>query len=153
MRASNTNESVTILLVEDDPGDQALTRRAFNAGPIPTDLHIAQDGEEALDYLTRRGAYSRPESSPRPDLILLDLNLPGLDGRSVLQRIRQDDRLKTIPVVALTTSQAEEDIQRTYELGVNSYIAKPVDMERFITTLRELGNYWFRVVLLPSAGV
>ncbi|MCP3919143.1 MAG: response regulator [bacterium] len=138
-----------ILLVEDDPGDQALTRRALEFGRIESELHVVEDGEEALAYLTRTGAYSDPALAPRPHLVLLDLNLPKLDGREVLRRMRELEDLRRIPVIALTTSTLDEDVACAYELGANSYIPKPVDMIEFIETLRELENYWFRIVTLP----
>lgn len=142
--------AATILLVEDDPGDQELTRRALEMGKIEVDLRIVEDGEQALDYLFHRGEYADPKDSPIPALVLLDLNLPKIDGKEVLRQIREDDTLRRLPVVALTTSKQEQDILKTYDLGVNSYIAKPVDMDTFVTTLRELGNYWLRVVMLPT---
>lgn len=148
---STTNsKSVMILLVEDDPGDQALTRRALEEGGMPIELRIVEDGEEALEYLQQKGRFAAPGAAPPPDLVLLDLNLPRLDGKQVLERMRADPALRKLPVVALTTSRHEADIARTYELGANSYIAKPVDMDQFVSTLRELGNYWFRLVLLPT---
>ena len=142
--------SATILLIEDDPGDQALTRRAFEESHVKSDLRIVEDGEEALDYLLQQNAYADKTSAPRPDLVLLDLNLPKLDGKQVLERMRAHADLRRIPVVALTTSKQEEDILRTYDLGVNSYITKPVDIADFISALQDLGNYWFRLVALPS---
>ncbi len=138
-----------VLLVEDDPGDQALTRRALDHGKIKIDLRIVNDGEEALQYLLHEGDYAEVDTSRRPDLVLLDLNLPKMDGRQVLERMRNHPELRRIPVVALTTSKQEEDIVRTYDLGVNSYITKPVDMGQFVDTLRSLGDYWFQVVVLP----
>lgn len=144
---------VTILLVEDDPGDQALTRRALEEGGLPIELQIVEDGEEALEYLQRTGRFAAPGAAPRPDLVLLDLNLPRLDGKQVLQRMRAIPELRGLPVVALTTSRHEADVARTYELGANSYIAKPVDMEQFVATLKELGSYWFQLVLLPTRDV
>ena len=149
MDADVVERRASVLLVEDDPGDQALTRRALQKGRIKIDLTVVDDGEKALDYLLRRGAYADPELSPRPDLVLLDLNLPRLDGRQVLEAIRSDPDVRRIPVVALTTSKQEEDIVRTYDLGVNSYITKPVDIDQFVEMLRHLGNYWFQVVVLP----
>ena len=113
-------------------------------------LLLTEDGEEALDYLLQQNAYADKTSAPRPDLVLLDLNLPKLDGKQVLERMRAHADLRRIPVVALTTSKQEEDILRTYDLGVNSYITKPVDIADFISALQDLGNYWFRLVALPS---
>jgi CheY-like chemotaxis protein len=137
-----------ILLAEDDPGDQELTRRALEEGPIRNELHIVQDGEEALDYLFRRGKYQNPLTSPQPDLLLLDLNMPKIDGRQVLKRIRADADLRRLAVVVLTTSQLENDVLRTYDLGVNSYITKPVELQRFMQVIQTLETYWFQIVVL-----
>jgi CheY-like chemotaxis protein len=137
-----------VLLVEDDPGDQELTRRALQEGKIQNELHITKDGEEALDYLFRRGKYKDPATSPRPDLVLLDLNLPKVDGRQVLAEIKKHPGLRRLVVVVLTTSQQESDILRSYELGVNSFIVKPVDMNQFFRTIRALEEYWFEIVVL-----
>jgi CheY-like chemotaxis protein len=137
-----------ILLAEDDPGDQELTRRALEEGTIRNELHIVKDGEEALDYLLHRGPYANPTTSPRPDLLLLDLNMPKIDGRQLLQRIRADERLRRLAVVVLTTSQDEADIIRTYDLGANSYITKPMELRKFIQVIQALEAYWFQVVVL-----
>ena len=139
-----------ILLVDDDLGDQELTRRALRSGELPIDLQVVSDGEEALEYLFRRNAFSDPQSSPVPDLILLDLNMPRVNGREVLERLKSDDELSRIPIVVLTTSQQEVDILRSYDLGCNSYIQKPVDINQFKETVRQLGHYWFNVVTLPA---
>jgi CheY-like chemotaxis protein len=141
-----------ILLVEDDPDDQALTQRAFRASTIRNTVRIVNDGEEALDYLYRRGSFTDPSTSPRPDLILLDLNMPKLDGRAVLARIKDDPHLRRIPTVILTTSSRQEDVARSYDLGVNSYLMKPVRMETFVKTIRDLEHYWFSLVLLPEGS-
>ncbi len=146
------NEAV-ILLVEDDPGDQELTRRALRDDSVNIDLRIAEDGEQAMDYLNRRGRFEDPQTSPTPDLILLDLNMPRKNGREVLAEIRGHEKLSRIPVVVLTTSEQEADILRSYDLGCNSYIQKPVDIDQFIEAVRRLGTYWFGVVTLPSASV
>ena len=138
-----------ILLIEDDKGDQELIRRALEKGKIKNDLFILEDGEQALDYLLRRGRYSDPALSPRPDLVLLDLNLPKIDGRKVLEEIRSTDELKRLVVVIMTTSKEEEDIVRSYEIGVNSYITKPPDFQQFVKVVQEVGHYWFQVVVLP----
>jgi CheY-like chemotaxis protein len=137
-----------ILLAEDDPGDQELTRRALEEGKIPNELHIVKDGEEALDYLFRRGKYANPTTSPRPDLVLLDLNMPKIDGRQVLQRLRADASLRRLAVVIFTTSQHEEDVIRTYDLGANSYITKPMEFQQFIQVIKALEAYWFQIVVL-----
>ena len=138
-----------ILLAEDDLGDQELTKRALEEGKIENELYIVKDGEEALDYLFRRGRYTDPETSPRPDLFLLDLNMPKLDGRQVLEQIRSIHELRNIRVVVLTTSRLEEDITRSYDLGVHSYITKPVDLDQFFNVIRTLEEYWFQIVVLP----
>jgi len=143
-------KSAIILLVEDDPDDQKLTKRALEGSKLRNELRVVDDGEQALDYLFRRGKLEDPEKSPRPDLILLDLNLPKLDGRAVLKEIKQSPDLRRIPVVILTTSSQEEDILRSYELGVNSYITKPMRMEGFINVVRDLERYWFELVVLPD---
>lgn len=138
-----------ILLAEDDLGDQELTRRALEEGKVENELYIVKDGEEALDYLFRRGRYTDPETSPLPDLFLLDLNMPKLDGRQVLEQIRSIYELRNIRVVVLTTSHQEEDITRSYDLGVHSYITKPVDLDQFFNVIRTLEEYWFQIVVLP----
>ena len=143
------SKRATILLVEDDPGDQELTRRALQQDVIRTDLRVVCDGKEALDYLRREGEFRDPADSPKPDLILLDLNMPRIDGRQVLERVREDPRISRIPVVALTTSDEEDDVVRSYALGCKSYIKKPVEVETFIATIRELQHYWFELVTLP----
>lgn len=141
-----------ILLVEDDPDDQELVKRAVGASAFAGDLRIVSDGEEALEYLYRRGDYSFVRNAPRPDLILLDLNMPKLDGRAVLSHIKADPELRSIPVVILTTSSREEDVCQSYELGVNSYITKPDRMDGFIKTVHDLEHYWFHLVMLPDSG-
>ena len=145
----NTKRAV-VLLAEDDPGDQELTRRALQEDVLRTTLYVVSDGEETMDFLLRRGDYDKPAAAPRPDLLLLDLNMPKLDGRQVLQQIRKDEGLRSLPVVVLTTSKQEEDIIRSYELGCNSFITKPVGVEAFMRTVRELGSYWFELVTLPT---
>jgi CheY-like chemotaxis protein len=140
-----------ILLVEDDPGDQELTLRAFEESKLKNELHIVEDGEEAINYLLRQGKYADPASSPKPDLILLDLNLPKMDGRQVLERIRQEPELRRMAVVVLTTSRQEQDIIRSYDLGCNSFITKPVDMVQFAKVIESLEQYWFQIVLLPPS--
>ncbi len=149
MRAATKAKPAVILLAEDDRGDQELTRRALEAGRVRNELRIVEDGEEALAYLFRRGKYKDPASSPRPDLLLLDLNLPRVDGREVLERVRADSRLRRLAVVVLTTSRREEDILRSYELGCNSFITKPGAMDQFIRTIQDLEEYWFQTVILP----
>ncbi|UCB51644.1 MAG: response regulator [Candidatus Zixiibacteriota bacterium] len=141
-----------ILLAEDDPGDQELTRRALEQSRIRNELYIVEDGEEALNYLLRRGKYEDPASSPKPDLMLLDLNMPKMDGKQLLEQMRADPNLRRIPVVALTTSKQENDIIHTYDLGANSYIVKPVDMDQFVSAIKVLKDYWFQIVVLPPRG-
>ncbi|MBC8402054.1 MAG: response regulator [Candidatus Marinimicrobia bacterium] len=146
---SNINgRPAIILLVEDDPGDQELTRRALEEGKVKNKLYIVNDGEEALNYLLRKDQYKDPSKSPQPDLILLDLNMPKVDGRQVLAEMEKHPDLRRLAVVVLTTSQQEEDVLRSYDLGVNSYITKPVDMDQFIQTVQSLEEYWFQVVVL-----
>ncbi|WP_206791753.1 response regulator [Amycolatopsis sp. MtRt-6] len=137
---------IDILLVEDDPGDVLMTREAFAHHKIRNPLHVAEDGVEALRFLKREGPFGR---APRPGLILLDLNLPRKDGRQVLGEIKQDPALCTIPVVVLTTSEAEEDILRSYELHANAYVTKPVDFEKFVEVVRKIDDFWVTVVKLP----
>lgn len=139
-----------MLLVEDDPGDQELTRRALMSDVHRVDLRVVNDGEQALDYLYRRGAYSDLRSAPPPDLMLLDLNMPKLDGREVLKAIKDDPRFRLMPVVVLTTSQQETDVLRSYDLGCNAFVTKPVDIDHFIDAIRRLQSYWFELVTLPG---
>ncbi len=138
---------IEVLLVEDDPGDELMTREAFAENKVRNQLHVARDGEEALDFLYRRGAHA---DAPRPDLILLDLNLPKFDGREVLARIKEDEDLRSIPVVVLTTSDAEEDIVRSYRLHANAYVTKPVDFDRFLQVVRQIDDFFVSVVKLPN---
>ncbi|MBI2959968.1 MAG: response regulator [Betaproteobacteria bacterium] len=138
---------VEILLVEDNPGDVRLTKEALKEGKVYSNLHWAKDGVEALDFLRRKGNH---RDATRPDIILLDLNLPKVDGRQVLAEIKQDEDLMRIPVVILTTSKAEEDVLRSYELHANCYVTKPVDLEKFIAVVRSIDAFWLTVVTLPS---
>ncbi|MFF7549967.1 response regulator [Streptomyces canus] len=137
---------IDVLLVEDDPGDELMTREAFEDNKIGNTLHVVRDGEEALDFLYRRGDHV---DAPRPDLILLDLNLPKYDGRQVLEKIKSDPDLAHIPVVVLTTSAAEEDILRSYKLHANAYVTKPVDLDQFIAAVRQIDDFFVQVVRLP----
>jgi chemotaxis family two-component system response regulator Rcp1 len=143
------NGPIEILLVEDNPGDERLTREALKEGKVYSNLHWVKDGVEAIDFLHRRGKYA---DVPRPDIILLDLNLPKKDGREVLQEIKSTDSLKRIPVVILTTSKAEEDVLRTYNLHANCYVTKPVDLEKFIVVVKTIDVFWLTVVTLPPNG-
>ena len=145
--------NLVILLIEDDPGDQELTRRVFLDSAFNTDLRVVSDGEEAMSYLNQSGAYQDPQSSPKPDLILLDLNMPRMDGAQVLAEIRNTPKLRSIPVVMLTTSIHEKDVSRSYSIGCNSYLAKPIDLDQFNHVLRQLENYWFNLVTLPEKAV
>ncbi|MFI5906907.1 response regulator [Dactylosporangium sp. NPDC051541] len=137
---------IEVLLVEDDPGDVLMTQEAFEEHKVRNKLNVVQDGEEALAYLRREGKYA---DAPRPDLILLDLNLPRVDGREVLGVIKEDQDLRRIPVVVLTTSQADEDILRSYSLHANAYVTKPVDFDSFIAVVRQIDEFFVSVVKLP----
>ena len=137
---------VEILLVEENPGDVRLTREALKEGKVYSNLHWAKDGVEALQFLKREGKH---DTAPRPDIILLDLNLPKKDGREVLAVIKKDSVLKHIPVVVLTTSEAEEDVLKSYELHANCYVTKPVDLEKFIHVVQSIDRFWLTVVTLP----
>jgi CheY-like chemotaxis protein len=143
--------SQPILLVEDSPEDFETAERAFRKSGLRNPIVRCADGDEALDYLFRRGQYADPAKSLRPGVILLDLNLPGTDGREVLTEIKADPVLKQIPVVVLTTSKDERDVDACYKAGANSYIQKPVDMDGFIKAIERLNGYWFEVVILPRA--
>jgi CheY-like chemotaxis protein len=141
---------IVILLADDDADDRMLAQDALAESRLANDLRFVQDGEELLDYLKRRGRYADPSTSPRPGLILLDLNMPRKDGREALKEIKGDSSLRQIPVVVLTTSKAEEDIYRTYDLGVNSFITKPVSFDGLVAVMKGLGRYWFEIVELPG---
>ena len=141
-------DAIEVLLVEDNPGDVRLTREALREGKVRNNLSVAPDGVEALAFLRREGKYA---DAPRPDVILLDLNLPKKDGREVLAVIKRDAELKQIPVVVLTTSKAEEDVLKSYELHANCYVTKPVDLEKFIQVVQSIDRFWLTVVTLPPA--
>jgi CheY-like chemotaxis protein len=143
--------SVVILMADDDPDDRELTREALAESHLANELRFVRDGVELMDYLLHRGAYRDGASAPRPGVILLDLNMPRKDGREALREIKADPELRAIPVVVLTTSRAEEDIARSYELGANSFISKPVTFEGLVSVVRGLGQYWFDIVELPRA--
>lgn len=140
---------IEILLVEDNPGDVRLTIEALKEGKVRNHLSVARDGEEAIAFLRGEGVHA---GAPRPDLILLDLNLPKKDGREVLEEIKTDEELKSIPVVILTTSKDEQDVLEAYDLHANCYITKPVDLERFLEVVRMIEDFWFSVVRLPGSG-
>ena len=137
---------IEILLVEDSPADVLLTREAFEQNKILNSLHVAEDGVQAMDFLHKRGAYA---SAPRPDLILLDLNLPRKNGREVLAEIKTDPELRKIPIVVLTTSSAEEDILKAYDLNANCYVVKPVGFDNFMEAMQSIRHFWFSIVTLP----
>jgi CheY-like chemotaxis protein len=138
---------ISVLLVEDDPGDVVLIREAFEDNKVHNTLHVVSDGVEAMAFLRNEGEHA---AAPRPDLVLLDLNLPRMDGREVLAEVKADPDLRTIPVVVLTTSEAEEDVLRSYDLHANAYVTKPVDFERFIEVVRQIDDFFVSVVKLPS---
>lgn len=140
-----------VLLAEDDAGDIELTRRSLERADVRVDVRVTRDGAETLEYLCRRGRYAEIEASPRPDLVLLDLNMPKVDGREVLRQIRAESMLRAMPVVVLTTSDREADILQSYGLGANSYITKPPEIAKFTHVLQSLAKYWLEIVVLPSA--
>ena len=150
MNGAYTNKSLTILLADDDPDDRLLTHEALQENNVPNDFRCVEDGEELADYLFRRGKYEDPAESPRPGLILLDLNMPRKDGREALKEIKSDPELRQIPIVVLTTSKADDDICKTYDLGVNSYITKPASFESLVSVMKALVKYWFHTVELPT---
>lgn len=137
-----------VLLIEDDPGDELITREAFETNTVVSLLHVAHDGQEGLDFLYRRGDH---QNAPRPNLILLDLNLPKYDGRQLLEQIKNDPDLCHIPVVILSTSSAQEDISRSYKLHANAYITKPVDLDQFMSAVRQIDKFFVQLVRLPHA--
>jgi two-component system, response regulator len=147
---SNKGKPITILVAEDDEDDRLLMEEALEENRLANDLHFVEDGEELMDYLYHRNKYSDPDNSPRPSLILLDLNMPRKDGREALRDIKTDPELRQIPIVVLTTSKAEEDILRTYDLGVSSFITKPVTFDSMVEIMKMLGRYWFEIVELPN---
>jgi two-component system response regulator len=147
MRPDAIIKPVDILLVEDSPTDILLTEEALEHSKVLNNLHIVEDGVEAMAFLRRQGKYA---DAPRPDLVLLDLNLPRKDGREVLTEMKEDEHLRQIPVVVLTTSRAEEDVARAYAAHANCYIAKPVDFNQFTEVVRTIENFWFTVVVLPD---
>ena len=148
MNASTSSEPIQILLVEDSPGDIRLTREVLRDARIANELHIVGDGEEAMRFLRRQGAF---DGVPRPDLILLDLNLPRKDGREVLAELKEDPDLHLIPVIVLTTSAAEQDVLRSYDLNAACYITKPIDLDEFISVVRSIESFWLSIVRLPHS--
>jgi chemotaxis family two-component system response regulator Rcp1 len=146
MMETKIMQPIEILLVEDNPGDVRLTREALKDAKVANTLHVVEDGVAALDFLRRRGQYA---GAPRPHLVLLDLNLPKKNGREVLAEVKSDDELKAIPIVILTTSQAEEDVLRAYHLHANCYITKPVDFLQFTNIVKTIEDFWLTIVTLP----
>jgi two-component system response regulator len=149
---SNRSKPITILLADDDPDDRQLTKEAFEENHLANELRFVADGEELMDYLHQRGKYAAPGAAPRPGLILLDLNMPRKDGREALREIKSDPHLKNIRVIVMTTSKAEEDVIRSYDLSAASYITKPVTFERLVEVVRTLGKYWLEIVELPPSN-
>ena len=147
---THARRPITILMADDDADDRQMTKEAFEESHLTNELRFVEDGVELMDYLQRRGKYSDPASSPRPGLILLDLNMPKKDGREALQELKADPRLRAIRVVVLTTSKAEEDVLRTYNLSAASYITKPVTFAALIDVVKTLGKYWLEIVELPA---
>lgn len=141
---------IDILLVEDNPGDVRLTKEALLEGRVLNRIHVACDGVEALEFLRREGKFA---NAPRPDIILLDLNMPRMDGRECLAHIKSDPEFHTIPVVILTTSEADQDVFRSYDLHANCYISKPVDLEQFMRVVKTIKQFWFTIVHLPGEGI
>ncbi|MEQ8784968.1 MAG: response regulator [Pirellulaceae bacterium] len=147
---SSRSELITFLMADDDPDDRLLTRRALQEYRLKNGMYFVEDGEELMDYLRRRGKYADPATSPRPGVILLDLNMPRKDGRQALREIKADPELRRIPVVVLTTSKAEEDILRSYDLGANAFITKPVTFQSLAESMKVLAMFWFEIVRLPG---
>ena len=141
---------VTILIADDDADDRMMISDALRENRLANDLRFVENGEELIDYLLNRGKFANAAENPKPGLILLDLNMPKMDGREALKLIKENPALKRIPVVVLTTSKAEEDVYRTYNLGVNSFVTKPVTFDSLVTIVRDIGRYWFEIVELPS---
>jgi CheY-like chemotaxis protein len=147
---AHSKQSIIILMADDDDDDRMMAREALSEARCINDFRTVTNGEELLDYLNHRGKFSDPASSPIPGLIILDLNMPKKDGREALREIKADPKLRRIPIVVLTTSKAEEDVLRTYNLGVNSFIIKPVTFEQLVETMKSLAIYWFQIVALPE---
>ena len=145
----DTSDSITILMADDDCDDRLMAEDAMRESRLGNTFRCVEDGQELMEYLTRKGKYA-VEDAPRPGLILLDLNMPRKDGRQALKEIKSDPDLRRIPVVILTTSKTEEDVLRSYDLGANSFITKPVTFDRLVDIVRTLGNYWFEIVELPT---
>jgi CheY-like chemotaxis protein len=150
---TRASKPITILMADDDPDDREMTREAFVESRLANDLRFVEDGAELMDYLCRRNQYANPADSPRPGLILLDLNMPKKDGRQALSEMKADPNLRNIRVVVMTTSKAEEDILRTYDLGASSYVTKPVTFTALVDVIATLGRYWLEIVELPNGEV
>lgn len=144
-------QPVPILMAEDDPEDRLLTREAFVEGRLANPLYFVENGEELMDYLRRRGPFADAERYPYPGVVLLDLNMPRKDGRTCLAEIKRDPELKQLPVVVLTTSAEDEEVVRSYDLGANSFVSKPVDFDKLVAIIQTFGRYWFSIVELPDA--
>lgn len=151
MTSTAKRRNITILMADDDDDDRMFAREALNENRLANDLHFVGDGEELMDFLRHEGDYADPSRSPRPGLILLDLNMPNMDGREALEAIKAEPGLRQIPVVVLTTSTAEADIFASYDLGASSYITKPVTFDGLVTAMKQLGQYWFEIVDLPDS--
>ncbi|KOF03217.1 response regulator [Roseivirga seohaensis] len=149
MSPSTNLNPISILMADDDPDDQLMAKEAFEENRMANDLNFVQDGEELMDYLQHRGKYNA-QNAPKPGLILLDLNMPKKDGRTALREIKADPKLKRIPIVVLTTSKSDEDVFKTYDLGVSSFITKPVTFEELVEVTKDIGKYWFGIVVLPK---
>jgi CheY-like chemotaxis protein len=149
---SSEARRITILMADDDPDDRLLAAEAMRESRVANDLRFVEDGEQLLDYLRRRGRWVDPADSPRPGVVLLDLNMPRMDGREALAAIKADPELRRIPIVVLTTSRAEADVLRSYDLGANSFITKPVTFGGLVDAMRVLGRYWVEIVELPPHG-
>jgi CheY-like chemotaxis protein len=147
VNVARSGKVIDVLLVEDDPGDVLMTREAFEDNKVVNRLQVVSDGVSALTFLRKEGEFA---DAPTPDLVLLDLNLPRMDGREVLEAMKSDDALRSIPVVVLTTSEAEEDVVRSYSLHANAYVTKPVDFDRFIEVVRQIDEFFVEVVRLPQ---
>jgi two-component system, response regulator len=145
-------EIITVLLADDDEDDRMMTADALREARISNKLHFVTDGEELIDYLYHRGKYAPPAHAPRPDLLLLDLNMPRKDGREALREMKENPAFRSIPVLVLTTSKTEEDVERIYDLGANSFITKPVTFEGLVQAMKVIGEYWFQIVRLPKAA-
>ena len=152
MTEAEKRRLIPVLLVEDDPDDVEITKRAFAKGRIGNPLYVVRDGDEAMEFLKHTGRYTVPDLAPRPGLILLDLNLPRLDGREVLRLVKSDPGLKRIPIVVLTTSDEEADVFECYDSGANSYMTKPVNFQKFIDAVVVIGKYWFCFAEIPENG-